>query len=312
MLLAGFDAGQTSTRCRIGRWQDGRWEPVGDGYGPGVCHLVSAGGVERFQDAIRVSSTEAMNVHPDLTLDGAVMGASGIEQGSIIQEQATDLLARTLALPTAQVLATGDERTALRGAFPNHAGIVVISGTGMICLGRNDQGVEHRCGGWGWLLDGAGSAFDIGHQGLQLTLQMADSRRPDHPLRNQIWTALDCTTSADVKARVVQPDFGAADFAALAPLVAAAAVQDLAEAHCILERSALALATSIRTVAVKLQLDRPNLVGHGGALEHLDGFSSLVKTAVETVLPSSRWMPAAGDACHGALVMAQERVVKQR
>jgi phenylacetic acid degradation operon negative regulatory protein len=268
--------------------------------------------VERFQDAIRVSSTEAMNVHPDLTLDGAVMGASGIEQGSIIQEQATDLLARTLALPTAQVLATGDERTALRGAFPNHAGIVVISGTGMICLGRNDQGVEHRCGGWGWLLDGAGSAFDIGHQGLQLTLQMADRRRPDHPLRNQIWTALDCRTSADVKARVVQPDFGAADFAALAPLVAAAAVQDLAEAHCILERSALALATSIRTVAVKLQLDRPNLVGHGGALEHLDGFSSLVKTAVETVLPSSRWMPAAGDACHGALVMAQERIVKQR
>jgi phenylacetic acid degradation operon negative regulatory protein len=161
-------------------------------------------------------------------------------------------------------------------------------------------------------LDGAGSAFDIGHQGLQLTLQMADSRRPDHPLRNQIWTALDCTTSADVKARVVQPNFGAADFAALAPFVAAAAVQDLAEAHCILERSALALATSIRTVAVKLQLDRPNLVGHGGALEHLDGFSSLVKTAVETVLPSSRWMPAAGDACHGALVMAQERIVKQR
>ena len=134
MLLAGFDAGQTSTRCRIGRWQDGRWEPVGDGYGPGVCHLASAGGVDRFQDSIRVSSAEAMNVHPDLTLDGAVMGASGIEQGSIVQEQATDLLARTLALPTAQVLATGDERTALRGAFPNHAGIVVISGTGMICL----------------------------------------------------------------------------------------------------------------------------------------------------------------------------------
>ena len=311
MLLAGFDAGQTGTRCRIGRWQDGRWEPVGDGYGPGVCHLASAGGIDRFRDAIRISSAKAMNVHPDVTLDGAVMGASGIEQGSTVQEQATDLLARTLALPRAQVLATGDERTALRGAFPNHAGIVVISGTGMICLGRNDQGVEHRCGGWGWLLDGAGSAFDIGHQGLQLTLQMADSRRADHPLRNQIWTALDCTTSADVKARVVQPNFGAADFAALAPLVAAAAMQDLDEARCILERSALALATSIQTVAQTLQLDSPELVGHGGALAHLDGFSRLVKTAVKTVLPSSRWIPAAGDACHGALVIAQERVVKQ-
>ena len=311
MLLAGFDAGQTRTRCRIVRWQDGRWESIGDGYGPGVCHLASAGGVNRFRDAIQCSSAEAMNLQPDLSLDGAVMGASGIEQGSIVQEQATALLAKTLALPTPQVLATGDERTALRGAFPNDAGIVVVSGTGMICLGRNDQGVEHRCGGWGWLLDGAGSAFDIGHQGLQLTLQMADGRRPEHSLRNQIWTALDCTTSAAVKARVVEPNFGAADFAALAPLVAAAAMQDLAEARCILERSALALATSIQTVAQTLQLDSPELVGHGGALAHLDGFSHLVETAVKTVLPSSRWIPAAGDACHGALVIAQERLVNQ-
>ena len=89
-------------------------------------------------------------------------------------------------------------------------------------------------------------------------------------------------------------------------------MQELGEARCILERSALALATSIGTVADKLQLNRPDLVGHGGALEHLEGFSSLVHTAVQAVLPSSRWITAAGDACHGALVMAQERIVKQR
>ena len=312
MLLAGFDAGQTKTRCRISRWQDGRWELIGEGHGPGVRHLASVGGVDRFQDAIRCSSAKAMKLHPDVTLDGAVIGASGIEQGSTVQEQAKDLLAETLALPKPQVLATGDERTALRGAFPNGAGIVVISGTGMICLGRTARGVEHRCGGWGWLLDGAGSAFDIGHQGLQLSLQMADGRRPDHSLRNQIWTALDCTTSAAVKARVVEPNFGAAGFAALAPVVAAAAEQGMDEARCILERSALALANSISTVAQKLHLDAPDLVGHGGALKHLDGFSRMVKTTVTTALPSSRWIPASGDACHGALVMALEHVVNQR
>ena len=42
----------------------------------------------------------------------------------------------------------------------------------LIVLGRNENGHEHRCGGWGWLLDGAGSAYDLGHQGLQLTLRM--------------------------------------------------------------------------------------------------------------------------------------------
>ena len=48
----------------------------------------------------------------------------------------------------------GDERTALRGAFPDGAGIVVISGTGTIAVGRDGKGQEHRCSGW--MLDGAG------------------------------------------------------------------------------------------------------------------------------------------------------------
>ena len=114
-----------------------------------------------------------------------------------------------------------------------------------------------------------------------------------------------------MKARVVHPNFGASSFAALAPLVASAAEAQMDEARCILKRSALALATSVYTVAQKLQLESPDLIGHGGALEHLDGFSRLVKTAVKTVLPSGQWIPASGDACHGALVMAQELMVKQ-
>ena len=30
MLLAGFDAGQTRTRCRISRWHESHWELIGD------------------------------------------------------------------------------------------------------------------------------------------------------------------------------------------------------------------------------------------------------------------------------------------
>ena len=47
-------------------------------------------------------------------LDAAVIGASGIEQGSALQPRATALLSDALALPEYRVLATGDERTALR------------------------------------------------------------------------------------------------------------------------------------------------------------------------------------------------------
>ena len=58
-----------------------------------------------------------------------------------MQDQARQLAAAALGLPLQGVLVTGDERTALRGAMGSHsAGIVVISGTGMIAVGRNGAG----------------------------------------------------------------------------------------------------------------------------------------------------------------------------
>ena len=215
MLLAGFDAGQTKTRCRVCHWRGGHWQTLGEGLGPGVSHLDAAGGAERFRQAVLISLKAAFEGQSDLRLDAAVIGASGIEQGTPLQPRATALLADALSLPRSRTLATGDERTALRGAFPDGDGIILISGTGMICIGRDRHGREHRCGGWGWMLDGAGSAFDLGHQGLQLTLQMADGRLPDHRLRQRMWEQLNCRSHAEVKAWVVHPSRTAADLAAL-------------------------------------------------------------------------------------------------
>ena len=198
--------------------------------------------------------------------------------------------------------------TALRGAFPHTAGIVVISGTGMICIGRDETGREHRCGGWGWLLDGAGSAFDLGHQGLQLSLRMADGRLPDHPLRQHIWQHLNCHSSAEIKARVVQADFGSAECAALAPLVALAAETGLDQAQMILNSSAKALSQAIQAIAHRLDLSRPRVVAHGGALKHLAAFRSALDAAVQRDLPELIWCKPAGDACDGALELALELV----
>lgn len=312
MLLAGFDGGQTSIRCRLSQWDDGRWLLRGEGRGPGVTHLEAPDGEQRFRAAIRISFAEAGRELGDVHIAAAVIGASGIEQGTPVQQRASVLLSEELRLDGARSFATGDERTALRGAFPEGAGIVLISGTGMICLGRNEQGSEHRCGGWGWLLDGGGSAFDLGHQGLQLCLKMADGRLPEHQLRQEIWRSMGCDSSAAVKARAVQPDFGAAGFAALAPLLVAAAEQGLEEAEAIVRRSAATLSASAETVASRLHLTSPRLVTRGGALDPRNHFSDAVKAAIDRRLPQARWTAADGDACQGALVMAKELAFRLR
>ena len=314
-IFAGFDAGQTQCRCRLSAWEDGKLRTVGDGSGPGVSHLDAADGEERFRSAIRFSLDRARldwaqrcgrEPNKSEPIFAAAIGASGIEAGTPLQERGGALLASELQLPEARCLATGDERTALRGAFPDQAGIVLISGTGMIVVGRNANGREHRCGGWGWRLDGAGSAFDIGHEALQLSVKMADGRAPDGTLRQRLWDALSCRSAADLKALVVSPNHGVADHAKLAPLVDEAAAQGDAAARAILQRSASALAQAAAATAKALDLNTPSLAARGGALEHLAEFRQLVHQTVFDRLPGSNWQSAPGDASDGALACALE------
>jgi phenylacetic acid degradation operon negative regulatory protein len=298
-LIAGFDAGQTHTTCRLARAEPGlggRIDSVvvAEGRGPGVSHLAASGGPQRFQAALIQSLGHARAIlapgdwgDGSLPLWAAAIGASGIEQGSGVQSQGQALACSALNLPLERVVVTGDERTALVGAFADGAGIVVISGTGTIAVGRNASGQEHRCAGWGWLLDGGGSAMDIGQDGLRLK-----------PSQTQ--------AAQGLKALVVAPEFGPAGFARLAPLVAALASSGDADALAILCRNGKVLAAMAAAVAAALDLAAPAVCPMGGALEHLPAFRAAFRSALTTALPGCRWTEAAGDACAGALALAKE------
>ena len=314
MLIAGFDAGQTHTRCRLQRLAPGDDSTQGEGEGSGVCHLDAAEGEARFQTALRSSlnaALQAAGLPQNTRLDGAVVGASGIEQGTALQQRGQRLLSEVLDLSPTQTLVTGDERTALHGAFPTGAGIALISGTGMICLGRDQAGREHRCGGWGWRLDGAGSAFDIGHQGLQLSLRMADGRIPETPLRRQLWDALGCASPAEVKALAAGSELDVASLARLAPLVHAQAIHGDDQALSVLARSATALAEAVTAVANALSLQAPAISAQGGAITHLPRFRALVSDQLNQQLGRWHWSDHGGDACDGALSLARS-LIRQR
>ena len=307
-LIAGFDAGQTHTTCRLA-WLNAQGAPesLADGDGRGVSHLAAPGGEARFQAALRsalAAALAAAGLPVDQPLMAAAVGASGIEQGSAVQERGAQLAAEALGLGRAAVLVTGDERTALHGAFGNGAGVLVISGTGCIALGRGADGRSHRCGGWGWLLDGAGSAFDIGRDGLALSVQMADGRLAETPLRQALWQAIGATTAQEVKATVVAEGFAPAGFARLAPVVERLAAGGDPQATTVIQRSAEALAQMVAAVALKLELAAPAVCGVGGALTHLEGLRQAFSGSLELHCPGARLVPAAGDACDGALAEA--------
>jgi N-acetylglucosamine kinase-like BadF-type ATPase len=308
LLLAGFDAGQTHTTCRLAV---GDGVPLAEAEGPGVVHLAAASGPQRFTAALRESLEAARARLPEawlpVPLAAAAVGASGIEAGSPVQTQGLTLAAAALGLPSDRLVVTGDERTALRGAFPDGPGIVVISGTGTIAVGSDGQGRHHRCAGWGWLLDGAGSTMDIGRDALALSLRMADGREPDGPLREAIWQVLglnpqDPAAPQWIKALVVDPAFGSAGFARLAPELNRLAEGGDLSAIAILERNAEALVEMVAAAAAALDLRDPLVAALGGGLLHLAG----LRHRFERGLRRRRGILVAprGDACHGALQLA--------
>ena len=313
--LAGFDAGQTHSRCRLATLnRDGSLEIRAEGKGPGVRHLAAPGGAEQFQEALRQSLAAAdRHCNRPMPLAAAAIGASGIERGTERQLQGLTLAAAALDLPEAQVLVTGDEHTALRGAFSDGCGLLLICGTGTIAIGRNASGNEARCAGWGWLLDGAGSTHDIGRDGLAASLRMADGRQPDGPLRQRLWQELgvdpdDPQAPQQLKAMVVAPGFAPAGFAALAP-----AIDELAQggdplAIAVLERSIDALVTMAVTLSQRLEMTAPAVCGVGGGLEHLVALRHGFSTGLARELPEARLLMPAADACQGALLLAAERL----
>ena len=328
-LIAGFDAGQTHTRCRLARLEsDHSWTALAEARGSGVSHLDAPGGEQRFQEALRSSlaaALSALEAQGDPSAEGsaertppalaaAAIGASGIEAGSPVQPRGQQLAATVLGLPPDQVLVSGDERTALEGACgTGSGGILLISGTGCIGVGRNAAGALHRCGGWGWLVDGAGSACDIGRDGLALSLQMADGRQPATALQQAIWDGLglrldDPAAAQTIKALVVEPGFGSAGFARLAPLVHQQALAGDAEARAFVMRSAEVLAAMAATIAARLQLSAPAVWPSGGALEHLGLLRESLGQELAGRCPGAHLARPAGDACDGALRLAQALV----
>lgn len=311
LWLAGFDAGQTHSRCRLARrLADGQLQVMAEGEGPGVRHLAAPGGPEQFQQALRQSLAAAdQGSGRTQPLAAAAIGASGIEAGTERQQQGRRLAATALAVAEPQVLVTGDEQTALRGAFNDGCGLLLICGTGTIAIGRNAAGREGRCAGWGWLLDQAGSTHDIGRDGLAASLRMADGRQPEGPLKERLWRQLgldpeDPQAPQQLKALVVTPGFAPAGFAALAPTIDQLALAGDAEALAIVERNSEALVAMARTLSQRLDLAAPAICGVGGGFEHLTSLRRHFNAALAEQLPGARIQPPAGDACQGALLLA--------
>ena len=173
-------------------------------------------------------------------------------------------------------------------ALDERADMVVISGTGSVVFVKNGDSYK-RLGGWGYLLDGAGSAYDIGRDVLRVALREEDMNETRSIMSGILLKKLGIDTVWEHINTIYNE--GKPHIASLASVAFEAFMQGDKKAEQIILQSAQALA-ELLNAGVKLYGVSPVAVASGGIFEHygnimteLIGRYSNVKLLINTLPP---------------------------
>lgn len=293
-LVVGIDAGGTKTRA-FAVTRDG--EIVGRGAGGGGNLLSSPDPQGSIAAALHEALAGQIPAAVVLSCSGGEREADRAKGRSILAG---------LVGPGIAVDVTHDALAALYAGNASGCGVVLISGTGSIAYGRNDQGVEDRCGGWGYLVGDEGSAFWLGAEGLRAASYDHDGRGSPTRITHHLFL-----------------DLGTADFNGVLPLLYGkphpppaiqAATRAVARAYAegdaiavnIVQRGAQHLAEMAATVARALQLEGGPVYLAGGAFENVRPLERAVRLELLRVLPRAAVEPVGEEPAMGAARLAAQ------
>lgn len=155
---------------------------------------------------------------------------------------------------TTNILITTDSEATFYGALDGERGIVLISGTGSICYGKNQYGQIHRTGGWGHLISDEGSAYYIGISVLRQVMKSYDSCDHKTILTELVLNSLGLNEPPELIDFIYSKDTGKAEIARLAVLCDEACDYGDEVAENIMQDSALQLFELTDTVVRKLDM----------------------------------------------------------
>ncbi len=175
-------------------------------------------------------------------LDALYAGLSGGASGDSTEKLRAIVRA---ILPDTPCDAGSDMVNAIASGSLSGDGCAVIAGTGSSAFARVG-GVLTRCGGWGYLFDGAGSGYDLGAGAITHALRVHDGRAAASPLSVLTEQALGGSAAdrlTDLYAK------GKRYIASFAPVVFAAYDAGDPAAAALLDRTCAYLAEIISTAA---------------------------------------------------------------
>jgi len=300
-LYLGIDTGGTKTDCAVSNGA----ELLGQATGAS-CKLARVGkerGRENLQAVIR-QATETARVDR-ATIQHVCIGMAGASLAEAVhwaQQTIRELI------PDSTIYVAGDHVIAHRAAFGTSPGVLVISGTGSIAFGRNQNGETARAGGWGPNVSDEGSAFWVGREAVTEALHAFDFGKSNGLLA----TIADCWKVAPEEV-IRLANSSEPRFPELAGPIVNAAEQGDASARAITDRAGKALAGLASAVINRLWPDGgivPVALA-GGVLQGSPLVRQAFKDAMKSAQPQAAVSFAFVRPVLGALEIAAQRGVKR-
>ncbi len=184
----GVDGGGSKTLAVI---VNERGEEIGRGLSGSANY--SMVGLEEAMKHVSAAIEQATRAaHCAIPVRKAWVGLAGLDR-----QADYDLIYPRVQNLAEQVQLTNDGELLLAG-LDKSIGVVLISGTGSIALGRDAAGHKARAGGWGHILGDEGSGYMIAKNALQAVVRAYDGRGPHTALRERILRAWNLQTTDEL------------------------------------------------------------------------------------------------------------------
>lgn len=299
-LYLGVDGGGTKTHIAL---LSPKGEVKSEGFA-GPANPLRVGvetAVENIAKAVNEACDNGTASRGDIV--AATLGLAGVRRADL-RQRVRERCIKSLGIRNVTVIT--DAEIALYATTRGKPGLVVIAGTGSICLGRNEKGETAISGGWGPLAGDEGGGVGIAQTALHQVAKASDGRGIATALSERASEYFRASGPENLIVAIYSPQVDNSRIAGFARYVVEAAQEGDAVAMNILQEAGTELGLAACAVIEKLGLNKTKVpIGCVGSVfkagKLLTGpMLKMVRTVARNAFLTEPEMPPA----HAAALMA--------
>jgi N-acetylglucosamine kinase-like BadF-type ATPase len=236
------------------------------------CNLHNIGIEGTVHTLTKVLNQLTKHLSKPLNVGLAVVGMAALDTQKDI-ENISRVVSRVLQdchINVNDIVINNDGIITLLGVLGDSPGLLVISGTGSIICGKNEQNQFVRVGGWGYRLGDEGSGYFIGQSILRSIFQAKDRGISLSPMANRVLQMLQLNSLDELLAWTYSKHYSVDKVASLAKIAFSFECKGDQTAKNILNQAAQDLAEMCHTAIERLNLTNKtfDVIFSGGILQN--------------------------------------------